>query len=1170
VKLALDLSAKSVIAKGETLGTSDSLADLVDQFVVLWALDALSVDELPSVWAGHSLADRVLELVVLLAFGDDTLSLDVVEEEVLLASDLSALSRNLGESLLTGLFVTSGGGSDGSDWASWGFLEANLGGVDSLKFVTSLARSSDALRKGESMVLVTNNLLANSGDVEFRSNITFLVNTWSGDELLSALAVESDAFLGISYFSLLADLLAFSIDGHVASGWTGNSDTDTTRIVLEVLFAVSFASESRDEGLVGRWANLADASVLSVNSDEGLVSWAFGELAFSVVELFIGDSANSGDALVENSDLLLGASDLLTGSVDELETCGTSLGDASLSLEVEDLWVGALTDAVVINDLESWLARGNLALLSVPVRSLAASVDANSSWDLLGGWTVNLFALVILLDETILTLNFEALSGVEDESLVAGHSLAVSSDNLEVLWTVDLEAGVFFEDLSFWAGDGLALVLLVNDLQSETSWTLDVDTGSFLEVLVSSANEAWDFLLLVAFVSDLLVTVRASDGEWDDLSDALVVYEFESEWASVDHLSVNSGALESLLGPSGWAVLDTLDVLVVSETSWALVGLGDNSHVFVVFGPFVFLSGAVLGSLLGEVLPLWVVLDDVNDTELVPFSVLLDESFVPSEISDLVGMSPRSLGGSPLSDVLVLSDSSDSRPGLSISVLLVELDVSNLLGSRPLVMSKNPLDVSSVLSILVILDEVRMLGSNILVLVDGIEFTNGSLPVSDTPLPSVVDSDLHDDNLPLLDVHLSESDDSVSLVVLDESVALSDSHISVGLETSSLDDSDSSDLSVDHLGSVPNSGSGPSVSLAVVLVAVLVLVSVDIRVSPSSDDDPFLLSLDDLVSHLASPFLSVVSLDSELLLDDLDLGSGSVGSLDDNLNWSTDDSGFLPFGRRWVVVGLDDLDGVLSDDKSVSGKLSDWSVHGLDDDVFKSVTSVNSLDVGVLVGNSHLSLASMELMSLDDIVLDVHSLDDVMSVVGGGLGNSLLDDLVVLYDDLVMTMGNVLLVLDLVVGVSNLFSDNLLFTIALFVSVTVARVAGAAAWARTWTAWPRTWLPSTGLVTSAWRRRTRVVAWRAWRASLSSSDNLVGVGSLPRSLSRASVSRWLVRTSLGNFLASLDFLNMSVLGRWKSAKLSSSTLVDTLTGKDEFSHGSVGHHGVDHALEFLG
>lgn len=95
-------------------------------------------------------------------------------------------------------------------------------------------------------------------------------------------------------------------------------------------------------------------------------------------------------------------------------------------------------------------------------------------------------------------------------------------------------------------------------------------------------------------------------------------------------------------------------------------------------------------------------------------------------------------------------------------------------------------------------------------------------------------------------------------------------------------------------------------------------------------------------------------------------------------------------------------------------------------------------------------------------------------------------------------------------------------------------------------------------------------ARRAVNSFVSSGDLLVRVGRFVGSLGSPSVSGLLVRTSLSDFLASVDLLDSPVLCRWESAKLSSSTLIDSLTGEDEFSHGSVGHHGVNHALEFLG
>lgn len=245
-------------------------------------------------------------------------------------------------------------------------------------------------------------------------------------------------------------------------------------------------------------------------------------------------------------------------------------------------------------------------------------------------------------------------------------------------------------------------------------------------------------------------------------------------------------------------------------------------------------------------------------------------------------------------------------------------------------------------------------------------------------------------------------------------------------------------------------------SLVVPLSAHLVLMTVDSGVSPSSDDYPFLLPLDNSVSHLASPNLSVVGLDSKLLLDDLDLGSGSVGGLDDNLNWNADYSGLLPSSGGAVVVGLGDLDSLLSDDESVGGELSDWSVAGLDDELLASVASVNSLDVVVLVGDNVSSLTSLDLIGSNVLASLMSGLADISLVVDSSFDDGLLYASVVLDNQLVMAMGNMGLVVNSVVGVSDYLSLHLFIGVA-----RVARVARAGARARAGVTRPRSRLPST-------------------------------------------------------------------------------------------------------------
>jgi len=87
---------------------------------------------------------------------------------------------------------------------------------------------------------------------------------------------------------------------------------------------------------------------------------------------------------------------------------------------------------------------------------------------------------------------------------------------------------------------------------------------------------------------------------------------------------------------------------------------------------------------------------------------------------------------------------------------------------------------------------------------------------------------------------------------------------------------------------------------------------------------------------------------------------------------------------------------------------------------------------------------------------------------------------------------------------------------------------------------------------------------------MTTGDLLVRVAGFPRSLGSPSLSFILPGSSSGDLEAVVEFLDLLISGRGKSAQLSSLTLVQTLSCKDKFSHSSVAHHGVDHALEFFG
>jgi hypothetical protein len=414
-----------------------------------------------------------------------------------------------------------------------------------------------------------------------------------------------------------------------------------------------------------------------------------------------------------------------------------------------------------------------------------------------------------------------------------------------------------------------------------------------------------------------------------------------------------------------------------------------------------------------------VVLDDVLNAEVIPLSALLHPSLEPSDVGNLSLLSPVWLSHSLLFDNLVDSDHSLGRPTLH-SVGVVELDVGDLLSGGPLLVVGNPLDESSVLGVLVLVDVLDASLVDVLVLVDSSEVSNSDSPALQRPSTSVTDDSLSLDHLVELGVSDSLLDDSVDLSTSDDSVTLSDSHI-LGLlvdDSSDLNQSDSSGLALDDGSGVLNSVSSPLSALGNSsnnLISVTGLVGVSV----SLNDLPFLLASDS--SHLAdaSPLLSVDSLDAQFSLDDLDSSSGSVGCLDlDSLG---------NFNNSWLGPALgDDLRSV---DLDLSLESSLLSLVSVDND-----NSVNLLVDGNLL-DSAWSLADDLLLSLDVSLLDEGhllgslgrelvvklELDSSLLLLSAGL-NSLGDDLVVSLDNLLVLRDNISVELSLV----DLASEGLL------------------------------------------------------------------------------------------------------------------------------------------------
>ena len=675
-----------------------------------------------------------------------------------------------------------------------------------------------------------------------------------------------------------------------------------------MLFAVLSASDILDVGLV-RSASNRLASVQTVNLDHLFTLVASRNLAFTVDHRFTLNDTLLSDASVTSSDLVRLTNDSSALSVDESLTSSAWLSDTGLLLEV--VVFSSLTgrNAVSSAELVSWLAGSLLADLSVPGGVWTASVDASRSNWLSVWWTGLLDAVTVLLDVTFLAGKLETGSLHQGVSWLTLDSSASSTDELEVSWAVDFEARVTSSDLTSWAGNLSANVLTVDKLSLVSSWALNSVADTVLSDLSALALSGRNFFHLVAFVSDNLVSVRTSNGVLDDLLDALVTSELESSWASSQNSVVSLGALEAILDPSSWTVLNTGSVLVVGVTSWAVVGdlpLLLPLGVVVVPDIFELLSGdvdgltlngpTVLHTFLGQVLPAWVVLDDILNRPLVPVIVLSNPKLVPSEVRSLVLDSPRSSGNSPSSEVSVVSDSSDSRPSLSKSESLIEFDVGDLSSGRPSLVSQDPSDVSSVLGVLVLSDVLGSGNSDVSVTVNGVEVTSLGSPSLQRPLSTVVESGSDLVDSPSSGVSNSSLNNSVLLVVSNVSPGSSDGDVSslVLSDDSSLHNSDSSSSSSESSVSPSDSVGSPS-STSDSSLDELVSSSVRESISPSLVDNPSSLASSDTDSSLGtSPGFTVEFDDRVSSSENSDSESVTSLGLDSDSSHNSDGSGSSP------------------------------------------------------------------------------------------------------------------------------------------------------------------------------------------------------------------------------------------------------------------------------------
>ena len=368
------------------------------------------------------------------------------------------------------------------------------------------------------------------------------------------------------------------------------------------------------------------------------------------------------------------------------------------------------------------------------------------------------------------------------------------------------------------------------------------------------------------------------------------------------------------------------------------------------------------------------VLDDVLNGELVPVLMFLDEGLVVSQVLGLCDVSPRSVGGNVSSDMFVLLDSFNSRPFLVHGVTLVELDVVDLLRVRPVVVSKDPLNVGSVLGNLVLLDEVRLI-NDVNVSFDSLEVTDGSSPGSKSILTLVVESSLNLNDSPSLGVDVSLLDDLVVVSVLDNSVTLVNGNVSPVLfdKNSSLDVSDLLWLSLDVHSLVKDSDGDPSISV-VQRLDDLAFLTINVSISPSLVNVPLSFTVYDTASLDTSPLFVVDGLDDVLSLNHLNLVSVTEGGVNLNLFGNNDSSWFRPFSIDDFLIGSNvGFDNVVN--LYFSSVLDDadlWSRLNVVD----SMDSVNNLDlvlgdVSSLDDVTFFSLLDVELLFKVDLDFDL-------------------------------------------------------------------------------------------------------------------------------------------------------------------------------------------------------
>ena len=399
---AADLVAESFLGlEGEAVLAGGTLAGSVLEGVELWALEALSVDQVEARGASGSDADAVGEGEVLFAGGELALLLLLTVLGVSWALDLDA-EVGVGVDSVAGLaddLLASGGGEGGSDWAVSLVAGLTIGGwhaglvaaLDTGGLSVELdhvgpgwALGSDALTSGDDVELVADDLLAGSVLSESESGFAGLLDAGASDDLLGDLAAQLDASVSLLDFIILALLGALSVNGQNLVDWAGSSDADSFVVVGEELFAVGSASDVSDESLGGA-ADGGDAGLGAV-SDEGLLTFrADGLDALSVDNNLSFDGASGEDAVISSSDLVGLALDFLAGSVDVLVARAAWNSDADVLLVVEDFSEGAFGNASSVFELESRLAGGDLAGLSVPLGVRTASVDAGGSNSLLVG-----------------------------------------------------------------------------------------------------------------------------------------------------------------------------------------------------------------------------------------------------------------------------------------------------------------------------------------------------------------------------------------------------------------------------------------------------------------------------------------------------------------------------------------------------------------------------------------------------------------------------------------------------------------------------------------------------------------------------------------------------------------------------------------------------------------